>query len=88
MNQENGLEHFCDCGKIPYKTRAEARASVKRKDGMELSGKPYRCQFCGFWHLGHLPPKKSKVGIWRKKHKRSLDKLFNLIDHICGVKPN
>lgn len=78
--------NFDICKKIPYGTRREAVAAQNRNTGMELSGKPYRCKHCGFWHFGHAPPKKSKVGIWRKKHKRSIDKLFRLIDHICGVK--
>ena len=73
------------CKKVAYASREEARCLLSRKKGMEIYGKPYKCQICGFWHLGHLPPKKSKVAIRRKKHKRSMKKLFKLIDQICGV---
>jgi len=74
------------CKKVPYLTREEARGVVKYKKGIEVYGKPYKCRFCGFWHLGHKAPKKSKVAIWRKKHKRSMNKLFKLIDQLCGVR--
>lgn len=74
------------CKKVAYASRKEAKSLLSRKKGMEIYGKPYKCQICGFWHLGHAPPKKSKVAIRRKKHKRSMLKLFHLIDQLCGVK--
>jgi len=39
--------------KIAYGSRREARARVR--DGRNQDGtlRPYRCQFCGLWHLGH-----------------------------------
>jgi len=66
-------------------SRGEALSLRNYKTSNEIYGKPYRCHICGYWHLGHKAPKKSKVNIWRKKHKRSMNKLFKLIDEICGA---
>lgn len=47
------------CGqKVKYDTKADARRVRKRMFGRgHVDGKlnAYRCQFCGWWHLGHMP---------------------------------
>jgi len=78
------------CNKFPYRTRKEAIAVLKYNNSNEIYGKPYRCQICNFWHkvwhLGHQPPKKSSLGIWRKKDRKCKKNLCDLIDKLCGVK--
>ena len=48
----NRIERSCS-SKIPYASRREARARVR--DGRNQDGtlRPYHCQFCDLWHLGH-----------------------------------
>jgi len=40
------------CAKIRYPTR---RWAVQAKRSVDRTLRPYKCSFCGFWHLGHLP---------------------------------
>ena len=53
-------EHFYDksCArKYRYRTHRKAL----RKKGATVYGKglrPYKCKFCGWWHLGHPPENK------------------------------
>jgi hypothetical protein len=47
------------CGrKRQHADEANARVHIRslRANGKALSGwlTPYRCKFCGFWHVGHL----------------------------------
>jgi rubrerythrin len=53
-NREIGRQYAC-VGKRRYSTRKAAR---KARNGTEAKGhlNIYRCSFCGFLHLGHLPP--------------------------------
>lgn len=41
------------CGKAAYTERSGAKKAA-RKYGGHL--RPYRCEKCGQWHVGHLPP--------------------------------
>ena len=43
--------HECD-GKTAYGSSAEAEATSDLHD-MPAYIAPYRCRFCGAWHLGH-----------------------------------
>jgi len=77
------------CKKYPYKNRKEAQATLKFRQELPF-GTPYRCQICGYWHLGHKnkTPKKSPLGrIYRKRavERRHLNRLFQAIDEMCGV---
>lgn len=48
----NRVERSCS-SKIPYATRREARARVRGGRNQDGTLRPYRCQFCDEWHLGH-----------------------------------
>jgi len=42
------------CGsKVAYGSRREARALQRRGRAGYVGLRPYRCRFCGHWHLGH-----------------------------------
>lgn len=57
----------CD-GKFAYKCRGDAQKECKRKKNkVELL--PYRCPFCGFWHVGHKPSGNAKH-VWKKNLQR------------------
>jgi hypothetical protein len=45
--------------KMRFLTRKEARLLLKQKN----LGKVYRCPFCGFWHIGHKPNRKSRAAF-------------------------
>lgn len=43
-----------ECSKIAYQSREMARAGARRhSQGEQL--RPYRCETCALWHVGHLP---------------------------------
>lgn len=42
-------------GKQRYITKSDARGARRRTPGNGGSLHIYRCTFCGFYHLGHLP---------------------------------
>ena len=44
-------------GKHPFPTHNIAQASIGFKQGVSLEA--YRCPHCGFYHVGHVPVKKS-----------------------------
>lgn len=47
----------CVSGKITYLTRREARQDSHRRVGPRAGRmRAYRCGWCRFWHVGHLPP--------------------------------
>jgi hypothetical protein len=48
----NHLERFCS-SKISYASRREARARVRGGRNQDGTLRPYHCQFCDAWHLGH-----------------------------------
>lgn len=80
------FEMALKCKKIPYGSRAEAKAVLKRNTF--ATGKPYPCWMCGNWHLGTKVPKKSIEGIKRKKRTREINhfnELLDIIDVYCGV---
>jgi hypothetical protein len=39
--------------KIPYASRRDARARVRGGRHQDGTLRPYHCQFCDAWHLGH-----------------------------------
>jgi hypothetical protein len=49
--------HTPQCGKKGYLTRADAKKALRghRGFGFDRHVRPYRCDDCGCWHLGHLP---------------------------------
>jgi len=78
------------CGtKIPFLSELEAlRALIKLPDPGYMHA--YRCEFCGFWHIGHKTPcqvlkivdeqngkSKSKLGGAREQYKSLSTKLCN-----------
>jgi hypothetical protein len=48
---------ICFTGKIPYVSQAEARTVIRNSQSSKRKGvnggmEAYRCQHCGYWHLG------------------------------------
>ena len=43
LRAKSACEHKC-----AYVTRGEAKTKLRR---MNHKGKPYRCPFCGYWHV-------------------------------------
>lgn len=58
----------CCLGKFRYTSRADANKEVKRKAKIAAL-MPYRCPFCGFWHVGHKPCDRQKK-VWERNMKR------------------
>ncbi len=53
-------------GKVKHKTQKDALSSLKRKrqkkkDLLNMKIIPYKCEFCGFWHVGHTINKQKGV---------------------------
>ena len=48
------VERSCS-SKIPYASRRDARARVRGGRHEDGTLRPYHCQFCDAWHLGHAP---------------------------------
>lgn len=43
------------CGKIPYESRRAAKQARARQSGVGIDRlRPYFCEGCDGWHLGHL----------------------------------
>lgn len=56
-------------GKVRYWSRKDARAALRRLKGAgraEGHLQPYICDYCGHFHLGHIPPEVSRGEI--EKH--------------------
>jgi hypothetical protein len=59
---------FQCAGKQRFTSRREALTLLNRPERKRLGKpapalgrlKPYACQHCGAWHLGHTPPKKGR----------------------------
>lgn len=54
------------CEKSAFHTRPDAKRAaryVRHKTGRM---RPYRCDVCGFWHLGHMPQSVRQGEPWRK----------------------
>ena len=47
---------MCD-GKVRYASQKEAFTAAKQSNKRDGSNwiVPYRCTFCGYWHIGHAP---------------------------------
>lgn len=48
----NRVERACSW-KIPYASRRDARARARGGRHQDGTLRPYHCQFCDGWHLGH-----------------------------------
>lgn len=85
---ENMKSHVCRTRKVPYVTRREAVATMKLSSLISRSGQPYKCKWCGRWHIGHKIPKKSDVGKMvriNNRRRKSFKRLLELIDLLCGI---
>ena len=49
INRDLPLREKVCTSKIPYVSRREATTTTQRQESV----KPYRCQFCTSWHVGH-----------------------------------
>ena len=58
MSQPNhvhtGFEGRCPTGKRAHPTRAEAKKHARRLQQKGQHVRPYECDQCPFWHVGHL----------------------------------
>lgn len=66
-----------------YETRAHANRTARRYRLLELidaladarpakpAAKPYRCQDCGFFHIGHYPSNPSARAALRERHREA-----------------
>ncbi len=53
----------CD-GKVRHETKGAAYVAAHRTgNGREV--KPYKCQFCGCWHVGHQPTGPKRRRQWK-----------------------
>lgn len=43
------------CTKVAYENRTDAKKSARFLKPAFGAMRPYRCETCGFWHIGHLP---------------------------------
>jgi hypothetical protein len=48
------FERSC-ASKARYGSRRDARSRVRNSRNQDGTLKPYHCQFCDGWHLGHTP---------------------------------
>ena len=63
-------------GKHPHRSRADAQKQTRGNKGML----PYRCSFCGFWHVGH------KLPASKRERYRKVAKELKLKDPAYGFK--
>lgn len=51
-----GSRNACPSGKLAHSTRADAkRHALKHRLSYGDHVRPYRCDHCQLWHVGHLP---------------------------------
>jgi hypothetical protein len=55
LDVSSGHADHCSTGKHRYATKDHAKRVAKRLRGRGRMG-AYRCQVCGWWHIGHLRP--------------------------------
>lgn len=54
----------CTSGKRSYESRAAARTAAKDAKKVGLGHmRPYFCQDCDTWHIGHLPRRIRRGGV-------------------------
>lgn len=55
LHPGNEWRYVEECDKRGHVTRASAKAQARamRKAGEHV--RPYKCEVCGFFHVGHLP---------------------------------
>ncbi len=55
INRDLPIEEKACTSKARFLSRGEARALIRRGWGRGAAGglRPYRCRYCGWWHLGH-----------------------------------
>lgn len=73
---DKGTTNSCPSGKLAYGTRAAAKRAANRARDRGEHCRPYACEPCGFFHVGHLPQatmygKSSANAVYRKRGKAS-----------------
>lgn len=68
---KQGREFFhrsrvASCAKIAFHTRADAKRAARHVKTQTGRMRPYHCETCGFWHLGHMPQSVRQGEPWRK----------------------
>jgi hypothetical protein len=53
IDRQVPFEERACLSKVRYSSRREARSLVRHGRRQDGTLEPYRCQFCGEWHLGH-----------------------------------
>jgi hypothetical protein len=51
----HGATNSCPTGKIAFHIRSDAKRNASRMRRLGIHVRPYRCQLCDLFHLGHLP---------------------------------
>ncbi len=65
---ERWKQHKTCTSKVGYQSRGEAnlrKRSISRNGKGDGALKPYRCGYCGLWHLGHTRSKGEKANARR-----------------------
>lgn len=52
------------CGKIPYRSIAEARLTIKSIKSRGRYVRPYQCSTCGEWHITSRPTRANVKKGW------------------------
>jgi hypothetical protein len=64
------FRHSCG-GKVPYTTQAKAKKVAKGcHRAFDDKVHEYKCDHCGWWHVGNALPKEAKQGTVYKRQKR------------------
>ncbi len=73
------------CSKTRFSSRIQALSA--NRFGKYVQRRAYRCRYCSFWHIGRNrhTSKKDPIIIARRKHRRCMMRLYDLIDEYCGV---
>lgn len=52
---ESDAPYYSCARKMSYTTRKHAVTDLRRAKHVDANMRPYHCQHCGQWHLGHRP---------------------------------
>jgi hypothetical protein len=57
-------------GKSKFQSQTQARQSSLFRRDVHARLQPYRCVFCGFWHIGARKPGEKKIQVLRAREDR------------------
>lgn len=62
MSSKRAIRRRACKGKVRHPEQGHAHAALRslvRERGDQGAMTPYRCQFCGGWHIGHTPKRRA-----------------------------